>query len=217
MGTTELFEAIDAGDAAKVRELVQQDPALAGARDDDGVSAVLHAHYRGKADAADAVLEARPELDVYDAAALGEVDRLRELLDRDPGAATSYSSDGFTALHLACFFEQPAAVEVLLEHGADVAAVSRNPMNVRALHSAAAAGQVPIVKLLLEHGADVNARQEGEFTALHEAARKGDAEMVDLLLAHGADTGAQTESGRVAAELASENGHTELAERLAPT
>ena len=56
-------------------------------------------------------------LDVFEAAALGEVDRLREILDGEPTSATAYSGDGFTALHFAAFFGGPEAAELLLERG----------------------------------------------------------------------------------------------------
>jgi uncharacterized protein len=217
VGATELFVAIDAGEVERVRELVGADPSLAAARDGDGVSAVLHAHYRGEPGAAAALLEARPELDVFDAAGVAELERLGELLDRDAAAANAYSSDGFTPLHLACFFGRPEAVELLLERGADLSAVSRNPLGVTPLHSAAAAGQTRIVGLLLERGADANAREQGEFTALHAAAQNRDPEMAELLLAHGADPGARAEDGRLPADLAAAGGHEDLARRLAPS
>jgi uncharacterized protein len=215
-GAEELFAAIDRGEAERVRELVRSDPSLAAARDEDGVSAVLRARYRGLGEAVEALLEAGPELDVFDAAALGELERLRELLDRDASETSAYSSDGFTPLHLASFFGQPGAVELLLERGADVSAVSRNPLGVTPLHSAAAARQTRIADLLLERGADAGARQQGGFTALHAAAQNGDGELAELLLACGADRGARSEDGRLPAELAAEQGHAELAGRLEP-
>lgn len=214
MDAAALFEAIDAGDVARVRELLREDRSLAEARDDDGVSAVLHARYRGRTEAVEAVLEARPELDVFDAAGLGDAGRLRELLDENASLVSAWSPDGFTSLHLACFFDRPEAVELLLERGADVSAVARSPLGVTPLHSAAAGGRARIVGSLLERGADPNARQPGGFVALHAAAQNGDAEMAELLLAHGADAGARTEDGRAAADLAAEAGHGELAERL---
>ena len=42
----ELFEAIEAGDDARVKTLLEADPALASSRDTSGVSALMRALYR---------------------------------------------------------------------------------------------------------------------------------------------------------------------------
>ena len=44
--SAELFEAIEADDADRVRALLAEDPSLAGARDGHGVSALMRARYR---------------------------------------------------------------------------------------------------------------------------------------------------------------------------
>lgn len=182
-----LFDAIEADDLERVRTLLRADPDLAAGRSPDtGVSAVLSARYRQRADLVEAVLAAGPPLDVFDAAALGSVDRLRQLLDDDPDAVRSWSTDGFTPLHLAAFFVQPAAVALLLDCGADVGAVARNPMEVQALHSAVAGRDAESVRLLLAAGADPNARQRGGWTPLMGARRHGDTEVERLLLDYGA-------------------------------
>jgi len=64
------FAAIDAGDAAGVAAALGADPALAAARDGDGVSATMHALYHGRRDLADTIAAALLELDVFEAAAL---------------------------------------------------------------------------------------------------------------------------------------------------
>ena len=46
MTETDLFDAIDKGDPGRLSRLVAETPALAGARDPNGVSALLHARYR---------------------------------------------------------------------------------------------------------------------------------------------------------------------------
>src|SRR5207245_6261852 len=79
------------------------------------------------------------------------------------------------------------AARLLLEHGAQVDAVAKNPMSVMPLHSAAAGHSLAVVQALLEHGAAPNAKQQQGWTALHEAAQRGDNEMIALLLRHGAD------------------------------
>ncbi len=181
-----LFDAIEAGNAAAVARILAQDPSLAGSRSPTGVSAVLWARYRGHAEIVDAILAAEPVLDVFDAAALGRLGRLAQLVDDDPGQANAWSSDGFTPVGLAAFFGHPEAVRFLLAHGADVHAVARNPMRVQPLHAATAARNVEAVRLILEAGADPDAEQQEGFTALMAARLHDDTEIIDLLLAHGA-------------------------------
>jgi len=211
---SEIFDAVAAGDAERVAELVAARPELAAARGDDGLSILLFARYRSNGPIVQALLAAKPELDAFEAAALGETDRLRSLIDADPGVAAARSVDGFTALHLAAFFAHLEATRLLLDAGAEVDAVSSNPMRVTPLHSAAAAGDVAICRLLVERGADVNAVQRDSFRPIHAAAENGDETLVDLFLAAGAGPGARLDDGRTAADLAAAKGHDALVERL---
>lgn len=200
--TAAVLEAVKTNDISALRDIISTDPTLAAARNDSGVSALMLALYNRRPELQEVLLDAGVELDVYEAAALGRRDRLDHWLARDPGLASSYSADGFTALHLAAFFGRAGAVETLLAQGAPVDASSRNAMRVAPIHSAAAAHSAEIVRLLLEAGADPSARQEGDYTALHAAALHGDAAMVRALLDRGADPDAKTADGRTARDLA---------------
>lgn len=208
--TSEIFEAIAEGDLDRVRKLVAADATLAGARDAQGLSAVTQARYHGHDDMVDALLDAGPELDVFEAAAVGRIERVRELVENDPALGSAFSPDGFTPLHLAAFFGHPDIARLLVEQGADTQAVARNPMRVMPLHSAAAARQFEIAKLLVDRGADVNASQELGFTPLHEAAQNGDVALTRLLLERGADREQATEDGRRATDFATAQGHEEV-------
>ncbi len=201
-----IFEAIEQGDAELARELVADDPVQAVARDSSGVSALMLARYRSQLEIVRALLDAAPEVDVFEASALGLVERLEGLLAEDPGRAKARSADDATALHFAAFFGQSEAARLLVEAGADVHAVSPTFGDVTPLHSAAAADSLEIVKLLVEHGADVNVRQQGGFTALHAAAQNGDDAMREYLLEHGADPDAATDDGRTAADFTAGRG-----------
>ncbi len=163
-------------------------------------SGVLEALYRGDADAVEARLAEHPELTIFEAAALGCADRVRELLLLEAGFVDLWSPDGFTAVHLAAFFGREEVVALLLQRGADPDPEARNALRVRPLHSAAAGNHTGIARLLLDHGADANARQAGGFTALHAAAQNGNEELYALLVERGADEEAATDDARTVAD-----------------
>jgi uncharacterized protein len=180
------------------------------------LSELLEAVYRGDEARVDEILATGPELDVFEAAAIGRADRVAELLDADSGLVSSWTDDGFTPLHLAAFFRRPETARLLVDRGALVDVVARNDeLQVTPLQSAVAAREEETAALLLERGADPNVQQLGGFTPLHAAAQHGDEPLVELLLAHGADPAIAADDGRAAADFARDGGHAELAERLA--
>jgi ankyrin repeat protein len=210
----DVFELVIAGDVEGLRRLVATHPSAASARDEQGLSAVLQAQYRGRDDIVAVLLEAGPELDLFEASALGNRDRAAAALDADPDQVSAWSPDGFTALHLAVFFGHGPTARMLIARGADVQAVSRNPMEVMPLHSAAAGRSRASVEAVLDADVDVDARSHGGFTALHDAAQNGDRAIVELLLERGADPDATDERGRTPRALATEQGHLDVADLL---
>lgn len=211
---SDLIAAVNADDTARVAALLLEDPSLVSARDEEGVSALMLSRYRFAREVTDALLAVDPELDVYEAAALGYIDGLREPLEDDPSLATAFSADGFTALHFTAFFGKAEAARVLLESGAEVNVYSRNNFNVQPLHSAAAGRHHEVCRVLLAAGADVNATQQARYTPLHEAAQHGDIELVELFLSAGADPDARIDDGKTPAETADAAGHPDVATRI---
>jgi ankyrin repeat protein len=204
----DLFAAIDAGDAEAVGAIVGSDPSAASARDAEGVSALMRARYRSDRAVMEAVRAAACDLDVVEAAAYGDLDRLRALL-REAELARAVSADGFTPLHVAAFFGRADAAELLLATGADPNARGTGWMTGTPLHSAASARHAEIVRMLVGAGADPNATQSGGWTPLHSAAHNGDVQTVQLLLAAGADPTAINDDGRSVLSLAEERGDAE--------
>jgi len=197
----ELIAAVKAGDADAVARLLARAPELAAAQE-DGISAVRLARYHRRDEVRDVLLQHSPRLDGLDHAALGWTEELRQDAAADPDLVHRRSSDGFTALHYACFFGGAPATWVLLAAGADPRAVADNPSRVQPLHSAAAARDSEAVRLLLEAGADPDARQAGGSTALHAAAQHDDDATAGLLLRHGADPALRDDQGADAAGIA---------------
>jgi ankyrin repeat protein len=163
-------------------------------------SALLDALYRGDREAVETALAEEDELTIFEAAAIGRIDRVHELLLLEAGFVDLWSPDGFTALHLAAFFGHDDVAAELLRRGADVNAVARNQLRVQAIHSAAAGNHTRVVGVLLDGGADPNARQEGGFTPIHAAAQNANEELYELLVSRGADREATTDDGRTVAD-----------------
>jgi len=210
----DLISAVNTDDATRVAELVAGDAALASARDLGGVSAIMLSRYRFNRETTDALLAADPELDVFEATALGYIDRLRDRLMADPASATAFSPDGFTALHFAGFFGKIEAARELISAGASVDVYTTNDFANQPLHAAAAGRHLEVCRVLLGAGADVNATQHGGYTPLHEAAQSGDVELAELFLSAGADPSAVSDVGETPAETAETAGHHDLAARI---
>lgn len=198
----DVFSAIKERNPQLLKELVDAQPRLARARDSNGVSALLVAQYHRLPELVETLRAAAGELDVFEAAAVGDIEQLRTRLDEDDTLVHAWSPDGFCALHLAVFFGRVEAAALLVARGADVNLVAQNPMAVAPLHSAAAGGRADAVQLLLEAGAIPNVRQHGGWTALHAAVQHCHVEMTRVLLAHGADPDLRADDGKSARDMA---------------
>jgi ankyrin repeat protein len=201
----DLLHAILGDDTDRVRELLAADPSLAAA--DGADSPILTALYRGRAESLGALLGTQPEVTAFEAVALGIDELVAAFLAEQPELVTTYTPDGFTVLHMAAYFGQVAVATLLLDSGADVAAVSQDDAEGTPLHAAVAARHHGMAWLLLARGAPVNAQQAGGFTALHVAARFGDHPIVQLLIVNGADPWLQADNGKTAADIAYEFDH----------
>jgi uncharacterized protein len=216
----QLRKAVAADDVDAVRRLALDDPTLAMAENDDGMSILLRAQYDDQASIVEALLAGETPTGVFEAAALGQAERMRVLLRERPELVGVFAADGFTPLHVAAHFCNPEVVSLLLDHGADPAAVTRNEIAVTPLHSGVAArrgdhaAMLDIVRMLLEAGAPVDGAQNGGFTALHTAARRGDEELVRVLLAHGADPNVTDDRRADARDHARKRGHEQLLKLL---
>ena len=213
----ELHEAIRVGDAARVNALLDADPALVHGGGAAGMAPLLLAVYTKRPLMAKLLLGRGAQLDVFAAAAMGETSICKKFVQAEGGLLEMASSDGWTPLHLACFFGHLETVEMLLGIGADVKVRSANAMNNTPLHAAAASRNQDVCAALLSRGAEVNATQHAGYTALHSAAANGDIEIVRLLLAHEARPMVKSEKGETPLEMAKLRGHLAVADLLERT
>jgi ankyrin repeat protein len=155
---------------------------------------------------------------MQDAARSGDTERLLALLEQgaDPdGPDEAEEADGRTPLGAAAAAGQLAAVELLLERGANPD--HAGPDGESALYAAAARGLTEVVaRLLAEPGVDPNRRSERGWGPLTVAAFAGHAPVVRLLLADPRlRAAARDAQGRTALWWAATGGRTEAAELLA--
>lgn len=163
-------------------------------------------------------LEALEQL--FEAAQQNNVEKVKSLLAVQPEMANTENKDGLTPLGYAAHFGQTESAQALIEHGADVNAISHSlisfiPCNT-ALHAALAGERsVEVIKLLLEHGASTSITDSDGQQALHTAAFHTDqTAIIDLLLEYGADVRAPNTSGEIAQDIAKQRGHASVATRL---
>jgi len=209
----EFLEAIKRGDVARVRDLIRATPGLANARTKRGLSPVLVAMYSGQKVVAAALIAGGADLDVHDAAAVGRLDRVRELVGRDLAVVNARSADGFPPLGLAAYLGHHDVVEFLLSRGADVNFTSPET-GFTALTGAVTERHADVVELLLAHGADPNHVYEGTLTPLVVATSHGDVRIARALLERGADPNRGAHEGKSALDLAVGKGHREIVELL---
>lgn len=208
----DLTQLIRSGDLDGLRGALARDPSLASTPVEGAPSAILLAVYHGQTGIAHLLRDAKPDLDVFEAAALGDAHAMERLLARDEGAFDAFSADGFQPLGYAAFFGHLEMVRLLLEAGANPNVRSRNGISAAPLHSALANGHKQIAKLLIESGADVNDASNG-WTPLHYVAHSGDVETARILLDRGAKPVPNRE-GETPAGAAREKGFTDLAALL---
>jgi ankyrin repeat protein len=120
--------------------------------------------------------------------------------------------NGNTALMMAAFKRNRAAVEQLLAKGARI-----DQPGWTALHYAAASGDDEIVRILLARGAKIDAvspLRSGAYTPLMMAAREGKDGTALVLIGQGANAALKNSEGLTAEQLAERAGKTRVAQAI---
>ena len=207
-------EHVKSGNLDAVRADLAANPALLDATNEAGQSAFLLSKYYRQSKVADYLLSLKPKLDVFTLCVAGHTSDVLAAIDKAPELLEAHSTDGWTPLHLAAFFNWAELANVLIDRGAQVDSRSTNSMKNTPLHAAAAGGNTQLVDLLLKRGAKPNATQEGGWTALHAAAQSGNRAMAEALVANGADINQRADNNQSPLDMALLKGHQDLVEFL---
>lgn len=214
ISTPEFLQAVLEDKKEDVAKMIIHDDRLVRSRDPSGATAIQLAVYHGLDDMLGVLLRSEVALDPFEAAAVGDLDRVRELITETPELLGQHSEDGFPMLGLAAFFGREEVLELLLKAGADVHLAATNASSVAPIHSATAHRDAPksvaMARRLLAAGADLTAEQAGGFTPLHSAAANGNLELVRVYLDAGADPKAESDLGKTPRDFAVEREHSEV-------
>lgn len=149
--------------------------------------------------------------DWFDAARVGRIDLLRGLLDAGyPIDATD--SHGYTALILAAYDGQPAALEFLLSAGANPCLGDHHGNT--ALMGTLFKGESAIARRLIDTKCPIDQTNNAGETALDFATLFGRIDLVPVLVQHGADPNHVDGRHESLLELALRQGNTQAADAL---
>jgi uncharacterized protein len=211
----DIVGAVKSKDEAAVREMLAKDPSLVRATTPEGLGVLQYALYLRASRVVEALLAAGAKPNVWEAAILGDAQRVRRLIAADPSLLQKLAPDGAPPLHYAAHFGKIDAMRALVSQGADVDAMAGGAFGNTALHAAAAGGQTEAAEALLRVGAKVDARDHNGYTPLHVAAASGVAPLVELLLKRGADASIRAPDGKSPLDFAREREHGDVAALLA--
>ena len=140
------------------------------------------------------------------------------IIERSQDVHSRGFTDDATPLHLASSLGHMKVIRMLVEHGADVTAQTKN--GDTPLHLAMTSprqleeGNVEVARMLIERGAGVAAQNKNGETPIHLASQYGQVQAVRILIERGADVAAQNKDGLTPLHLASRNGKAEIARIL---
>ena len=232
-GMTALHHAAERGATEVARRLIAAG-ADVNARDGRGDAPIDHASHAGPwkerpaREIVSMLLDHGAEVDVFQAAALGDVARLRALVDEDPSRVNARDEKNRTPLYEAAHNLHLEAVNVLLERGAELevaTAWGETPVSTAIAHSwdkggpevvarlrtagatlslrdALCMGELPRVRELLGAQPERMKERWWDETPLHVAARWGHQDVAAYLLEMGHEANPLDGQGNTPAKLA---------------
>ena len=197
-----IYESIDSGRVAVVGEILNEHPEILNSRNDNGMTPLSQAAYRGQIEIMRLLLAAGADITIGDnensgplhnAAVGGSVEAVALLIASGADVNTR-DDNGMVPLLYALNYSHPDVARLLIERGADPAASS--PRGTTAVHYAVIRGLEGMIAGLADAGADIDAQNGEGSTPLITAVEWGNLDGVRKLLELGANTELANEYGR---------------------
>ncbi len=214
----DIYTAIDSGYVEQTVQLLEQNPELLNARNNQAMTPLNLAAYCGQVEIVGKLLEMGADASIGDnensqpihnAAVAGHNDVIEQLLAHDVDINVQ-DNNGMTALLFSIAYGRQETFEYLMNKGADMQ--MRNNNGLTPIHYAAVGGRTEIIKRLVERGADINAQTYAGETPLHYTVWRNRLEAAEQLLQAGADTEIKEDYGRTPLHhTARESGNVEMA------
>jgi ankyrin len=147
----------------------------------------------------------------------GDLETVKELLEKDRKLINKKDNNGFKPLHLASTEDRKETLNYLISSGADINGKASHEIapGITALHLAVMFDKVDIIKILLNNKADPESKTETSGnTPLHNAASFGNIEIAKLLLKAGANVDVNNNYGYTPLHNAASFGNIEIAKLL---
>jgi 7,8-dihydropterin-6-yl-methyl-4-(beta-D-ribofuranosyl)aminobenzene 5'-phosphate synthase len=184
---TDVHRAANEGDLAKLKMLIEENSALANAKNEEQETPLHSAVSGGHVDIVEFLIAAGADIDAQD-------------------------SQKRTPLHLACYDGHRDIAEKLISHGANLEARFAN--GTTPLFWTVPGGHTEVFKLLVKKGADIDVQTENGANLLHSVAMYGQKDMAKILIEKGADVNRRSDDGTAPVNYAAARGHKDVLELL---
>jgi ankyrin repeat protein/L-ascorbate metabolism protein UlaG (beta-lactamase superfamily) len=195
VGATNICEAVQTGDLAKVKELVLADKSCINTKTDQGQTPLHLAAQAGNQPITEFLIGQGAAIDAQDnqgntplhtAIAFKQIKSAKYLLAKGANVKIKNAED-MPAIILAMMSGVKELVEPILDAGQDINESFEGDMKL--IHGAAIMGDIETIKTLLDRGANIDDKGENSITPMYIAIVQGDYDLVEFLLSQGIDKG----------------------------
>ena len=176
--TVDEFVGVAHGNTARVKELLEEHPELATVTASWGETPIEAAAQMANREIMELLLAHGAPLDICTAIALGNNDRVREMLRENPSLKDATGAHGIPVMYYPVITGNREIAQLLLDLGADINAGAGG---TTPLHGAAMFDQVEMAEWLLRNGADPNLADYEGKTPFERAQVLGNAQVAQVL------------------------------------